>query len=989
MWQSLDGRWMLASDPDNTGRERHWFELGPVPGAEPAAVPGLIQETLTGRHGVFWYWHSFTPQAAPDPSARYMLHFAAVDYLADVWLNGVYLGRHEGAEFPFELDATRAIQAGRENQLVVRVLNPTSEPIDGIKLSETPNHIKIEPWVWGRMWDVGGITQPVALLQVPPLRIADLFVRPDVVSGRVSVEASIQNDSGAPVRGTLWLSVSPARGGSIGEAARCQGEFAPGASALEAELRVPESRPWSPDDPYLYLLSATLKPGRSSPVGSDARSVRFGFRDLRFADGYFRLNGKRIFLRSAHRFNHLLIGAGAARRAAIWRRDFYYAKALGFNMVRFIVGAAYPDQLDLCDEIGLMVYEESYASWLMDDSPFLAERFGRSTSEMVRRDRNHPCVTAWGLLNETHDGPVFHNAVASLPLVRSLDDTRLVFLNSGRWDGQFSIGSLSNPGSMRWEHHLGCEAPDAPDSNLAGRAPDGSRVPDASGYMPGTGDAHFYCPVPQSAESIRFLLTLGQDTKHVFLSEHGNGSEEDPIRITRLLEQAGSRPEHEDHAAYLSQVAPYLADWQRLGLDAIFPVPGDLVRAGQRIQSQLRLVSLNAIRANPNLVGHSLTALGEGAFGEGLWTLFRELKPEIAETMQDAWAPLRWCLFVEPVHGYRGRPFHVEVLLANEDILLPGAYPIKVRLAGPAGSVWERRLTLDVPPRTQGAEPPLVLPVLAEDIQIDGVTGRYTLVAECESGAAPAGGETGFYVSDPAAWPAATARVTLFGGENALGPWLQKYGIRAGRLGDSEPARREVVLVGGPAGAGGDVSDWRELARRLAQGSVALFLTPAALQRAEDALGWLPLATKGMYGDTHGWATGRDDFAKAHPIFDGLPAGGLLDPTYYRELIPACTFSGQETPAELVAGCFAMPFFPTQPPYETGPYYCGMLLAVYPFGAGSFILNAFRITENLGRHPAADRLLLNMIRYAARDVALPAAALPQDFEERLTAIGFC
>ena len=72
-----------------------------------------------------------------------------------------------------------------------------------------------------------------------------------------------------------------------------------------------------------------------------------------------------------------------------------------------------------------MVYEEcSFAGWCLADSPKMAERFDRNTSDMIRRDRNHPSVTIWGLLNETRDGPVFRQAVAFLPKLRELDPTR-------------------------------------------------------------------------------------------------------------------------------------------------------------------------------------------------------------------------------------------------------------------------------------------------------------------------------------------------------------------------------------------------------------------------------------------------------------------------------------------------------------------------------------------------------------------------------------
>src|SRR5439155_19530392 len=102
--------------------------------------------------------------------------------------------------------------------------------------------------------------------------------------------------------------------------------------------------------------------------------------------------------------------------ADILRMDMVYAKAAGFNMVRFIAGVARPYELDLCDTLGLLVYEESHASWLLKNSPHMRERYQSSIREMVLRDRNHPSLAIWGMLNETEDGPVFREAVESLAM---------------------------------------------------------------------------------------------------------------------------------------------------------------------------------------------------------------------------------------------------------------------------------------------------------------------------------------------------------------------------------------------------------------------------------------------------------------------------------------------------------------------------------------------------------------------------------------------
>lgn len=87
--QSLNGTWMLAIDPRNIGKAEHWFEKVPIEGAQDANVPGIIQQTFSGYHGVVWYWRTFTPEKASSSSGRYLLRFWAVDYLADVWLNGI------------------------------------------------------------------------------------------------------------------------------------------------------------------------------------------------------------------------------------------------------------------------------------------------------------------------------------------------------------------------------------------------------------------------------------------------------------------------------------------------------------------------------------------------------------------------------------------------------------------------------------------------------------------------------------------------------------------------------------------------------------------------------------------------------------------------------------------------------------------------------------------------------------------------------------
>jgi hypothetical protein len=122
----------------------------------------------------------------------------------------------------------------------------------------------------------------------------------------------------------------------------------------------------------------------------------------------------------------------------------------------------------------------------------------------------------------------------------------------------------------------------------------------------------------------------------------------------------------------------------------------------------------------------------------------------------------------------------------------------------------------------------------------------------------------------------------------------------------------------------------------------------------------------------------KDDWAKNHPVFEGMPAGCILDHTFYREILPSFGWSGQDVPAEVVAGSID----------TSCGYSSGLSVSIYNFGAGRFVLNTLRIRENLGRDPVAERLLRNMLRHAARDSQKPTAQLPADFDQQLRAMGY-
>jgi hypothetical protein len=1138
----LDGVWSLATDPGNVGREQKWFDKTQLAEAKPAKVPWIIQETFPAYHGVAWYARDFTAPAHPHAAGRTLLRFWQVDYLAEVWLNGVAVGGHEGGETPFTLDVTAAVKPGQVNRLTVRVLNPTEAPIDGIRLSETARRCKEggSNFVAGGSYNHGGITESVELLCVPSVYLEDLFAtatsRAD--AGKIHVRVGVRNATAVVQKTQVALTASSARSGETTTTLILDRDLPAGASQVEAALPISNPHLWNLKDPSLYRVTARVVVAGSADFAE--RSVRCGFRDFRFADGYFRLNGQRIYLKSTHTCNHFPIGLQFSRDPDMLRRDMLNLKVMGFNMVRFIWGAATPMQLDLCDEIGLMVYEESYAAWPIAPSPKMPERFDAAVSELILRDRNHPSVVTWGLLNETKDGPTFRHAAGMLPMIRKLDPGRMVMLSSGRWDlhpVQSKIGQATgfriwpqdgsgepwvavnattstictvgitwpaghlalHPGpanefsAVRWTAPLsGRVEVGGSFIGLAGRATTDVHIlhngrsiftsrlnleglPNAAAFAQnidiakgdtldfavGTGngqyggdttglilavkmadkaydaatdfsdaknpndvwaygkmatlfsptfvaygkqapldvpvgtlsnpgsaawedtlsDQHDYPRVPCTASGINNVRTrTGTNGQPLFFSEYGIGSAVDLWRAARHFEQ--EKAEGSEDAQYLrDKLDRFLADWKAWRLDETFARPEDFFMESLKKMAGQRTLCLNAIRSNPNIVAHNLTGANDHVLcGEGLTTLFRELKPGTIDAIFDGWYPLRWCLFAEPAHLAKGGKVHLEAVLADEDTLVPGDYPVRLQVIGPRMTrVMDRAITVTVPARTGSTnEPPFAKLWFSEDVAVDGPAGEYKFLATFERGAAAAGGQATFHVSDPADLPEVTSEVVLWGDDAATAKWLGGRGVRTRPFSPDQPSTREVILAAPKPHAPGGAAAFRVLAKRIASGSTVVFLSPEVLAQGDQPTAWLPLAKKGTTKQIRGWLYLKDEWAKAHPIFDGLPSGGLMDYTCYRELIPDLVFSGQEPPSEAVAGAIK----------ASQDYDSGLMMSVYTLGAGRFVLNTLNIRNQLTTHPAAGHLLLNLLRYAARDAAKPPAPLPPDFDQQLDALGY-
>jgi hypothetical protein len=949
--QSLQGQWNIIRDPQNQGKECGWYlrengkpRLPPGIEMKEIGVPGVIQEAFPAYHGLVWYYRLFNNDLTLYPAGRVRLEFTAVDYCCDVWLNGVYLGFHEDPEEPFGFDVSGSIK-GKDNFLAVRVLNPTDEPIEGVKLSDVPHSNKTNNAFPGAQLNYGGIIYPVALVSSPAVSIGETAAHPDWKTGDAGFTVRLANSTEKPA-GNVRLSVeiSEFPTGLL----KTAGSMTVTVPAKGGEFRITSKvegfKLWSLESPALYSARVSVE----SEYGGHAFTLRYGYKDFRVINGYFHLNGKRIFLKCSHTGNHVPVSQVTEREDSDFlRKDLVYAKTLGFNTVRFISCAAAPWQLDLCDELGLLVYEECRASWLLGETPRTGEYYRRSLCGVVKRDRNHASLGIIGFLNETKDTGVFRAAVNALPAVRALDREHLLLLSSGRWDCQPSIGSVCNPGSDQWECVWNEEE--------SGSALQGTMNPLAGPYCDYMGDVHIYPKLPQPREVTGFIRTMGRGHKPIFLSEYGHGSQPDVIQEYLKYEENSKDASLEDARIFENMAGRFTADWKGYGFDGFYPFAEDFLKASMKCAARLREKNFTTLRSNPMICGYNLTGLLDHAFtGEGIWTFWREFKSGFPEMIKDGWAPLRWCLFAEPGHGFAGRPLHIEAVLANEDVLKPGKYPAEFRILSNGTILWEKKTDIELPAQGPMGMSPLAVQALDEKIELP--VGEYIFAAQLTKGGSPAAGRLKFYVSDAAA-PQKSPVIAYHGlPENVLS-WFRDKNVRAERYeaGSKTPG---VVLVG--SNASEDCSlDAEALFKTAENGGTVIFLEDIRFFNPQDEEGRkkktpsLPFDA-GPVKKTELWLYHIDCIAKPHPVFEGVSSGCLMDPEYTGAILPQFIRGNGSTPVNVLCGAFGLGQM------VSGGYNSGAAMGEYAWGKGRIILNNLCLLDGIGANPVAERIVLNM-----------------------------
>lgn len=421
-WADLSGGWDFGYD-DTFGRTI----VVPFPPESPASKVGD-----TGFHPVVWYRREITANdlraaGRGEQGDRVILHFGAVDFIADAWLDGQYLGRHVGGQTPFSFDITDLVGPGKSGVLVVRA---EDDPHD-VSQPRGKQDWQAEPHdIWYHR--TTGIWQPVWLEAVPEVAITELAWIPDLPGASVRLDVALSRRPSEPV--DVDVQITHLGDVLANERIRMDGPRASMTVSLPRQRNGQASWRllWSPERPTLLDATVTL-----SPSGDQVGSY-LGLRSAAVDSGHFLLNDRPYFVRSVLEQGYWPASHLAAPSADALRAEVQLIKDLGFNAARIHQKAEDPRFLYWADRLGLLIWGETANAF--EFSPTAVRWLTQEWAEIVRRDISHPSIVTWVPLNESwgvqhiaHDPAQAAYAASLAQLTRALDGSRPVVSNDG-WE---------------------------------------------------------------------------------------------------------------------------------------------------------------------------------------------------------------------------------------------------------------------------------------------------------------------------------------------------------------------------------------------------------------------------------------------------------------------------------------------------------------------------------------------------------------------------
>lgn len=400
----LDGMWRFQIDWDEKGDEEKWQDG--IPGDEMIPVPASFQDFYTDKRvreftGDIWYESTvFIPSGMKGSDV--FLRFGAATHRAWVYLNGEKVGEHEGGFLPFLVDITKASRYGEKNKLVVKVNNELTEtniPC-GRTITLSDGRKMAKPYF--DFYNYSGLQRSVYLISTPKNSIFDIDLSYKVENSDAEISYEVRTKG----EGDVSLSLYDEDGNAVASIEGRKGTF----TLKNAHL-------WQVRNAYLYNLKVELK-DRDEIL--DVYELPIGIREVKIEGTSFLINGSPVYLKGFGKHEDSDI-VGRGFNIGVMKRDFELMKWIGANSFRT---SHYPYDEEIyrmADREGFLIIDEVPAVGLFESlvnfldagtgkgaksffskptTPVLLKSHLRAVEEMIARDKNHPSVIAWSLLNE-------------------------------------------------------------------------------------------------------------------------------------------------------------------------------------------------------------------------------------------------------------------------------------------------------------------------------------------------------------------------------------------------------------------------------------------------------------------------------------------------------------------------------------------------------------------------------------------------------------
>lgn len=391
-WQNLNGLWNYAIRPKSEAKPQEMDGDILVPFAVESSLSGVMKPL--GQHNALWYEREFTIPSSWKGD-RILLHFGAVDWKAEVWINDMKLGEHKGGYSPFSFDITPALLKG-VNNLTVKVEDPGA---DGWQPRGKQSN---RPWI---LWytTVSGIWQTVWMEPVSENRIESLKTTPDIDAATLTVKPIVKADENCVAEVKLY----------DGKELVASGKSMNG---MEISLPVPDAKLWTPENPFLYDMEVTLSRGGKvvDKVKSYAAMRKFS---MKMGDDHIirlQLNNEDYFQFGTLDQGYWPDGLYTAPTDEALAFDIIKTKELGYNMIRKHIKVEPARWYTHCDRIGMIVWQDMPSGgeipelqWRqyfkgveLERTAEEEENFRREWKEIIDNLYSYPCIGTWVTFNE-------------------------------------------------------------------------------------------------------------------------------------------------------------------------------------------------------------------------------------------------------------------------------------------------------------------------------------------------------------------------------------------------------------------------------------------------------------------------------------------------------------------------------------------------------------------------------------------------------------